>query len=492
MENKKDIGKAFREKLKDLDQTPDDKVWNAIYADLQKKKKKRFIFPFWMKTVGFLLLATGIMVAIYPDTITGIRGNLAFPERKDGKKIMLNNDGNDAKPIGKPSIKPIGATGNENSKNIENTNKNQHSDSEQIQRINHLNLKTKQTQNASVRNAKNNGLSNVSDKNKIGNQNKKTFGKNKKLAKNRKKKTSAHGKNKTENTIEDEWLLSQKPDSKAQAEKQNLNDTIVESGIALTEKAAEEVANPKKNDSLKTPVKKLPKELPKDSVATKESQLEKIKIFVYGSPTYGKYLSDRSPIDKTLDHNSKNAKISLSYGAYAIYEATPKWSLRFGISIENLQFVTKEANPNSLNFNNINYTNNLSNTDVYEKSGQSRSMDIIQKISYTEIPLEFKYTIGDRKFGISAFGGLSYRFLGKNEVSFTAANGAKFDIGETKHLSSNAFSINAGIGLDYKFSEFVRINLEPVFKFHLFDYKHNQVNPYTIGILAGLQFSLKK
>lgn len=47
MEIKKDIGKAFREKLDNLERLPGDALWDAISKDLDKKKKRQFPY-FWL------------------------------------------------------------------------------------------------------------------------------------------------------------------------------------------------------------------------------------------------------------------------------------------------------------------------------------------------------------------------------------------------------------------------------------------------------------
>ena len=41
MEAKKDIGKAIREKLDSLDRQPNDAMWGALSADLDKQQKKK-------------------------------------------------------------------------------------------------------------------------------------------------------------------------------------------------------------------------------------------------------------------------------------------------------------------------------------------------------------------------------------------------------------------------------------------------------------------
>ena len=47
MENNKDIGKAFREKLDQLDKMPSDKLWSTIEKDLPSNKKRKILL-FWM------------------------------------------------------------------------------------------------------------------------------------------------------------------------------------------------------------------------------------------------------------------------------------------------------------------------------------------------------------------------------------------------------------------------------------------------------------
>lgn len=57
MENNKEIGKAFRKKLDQLDRTPNDSLWSKIDNDLDSKKKKKSIFwfvPLWIVSGLFL------------------------------------------------------------------------------------------------------------------------------------------------------------------------------------------------------------------------------------------------------------------------------------------------------------------------------------------------------------------------------------------------------------------------------------------------------
>ena len=58
MGNKKDIRLVIKEKLNQLDKSPNDNGWNAIQSDLDKKKKRRLI-PFWFSYVG--IFSAGIL-----------------------------------------------------------------------------------------------------------------------------------------------------------------------------------------------------------------------------------------------------------------------------------------------------------------------------------------------------------------------------------------------------------------------------------------------
>ena len=48
MENRKDIGKAFREKLEELEKSPKARVWNSVNAELIKHRKQAFITK-WLR-----------------------------------------------------------------------------------------------------------------------------------------------------------------------------------------------------------------------------------------------------------------------------------------------------------------------------------------------------------------------------------------------------------------------------------------------------------
>lgn len=95
MEVKKDIGKAFREKLDSLDRQPGDALWDSISKDLDTKKKRKFPF-FWLYIFSSSVVA--VMLATY--ILTNIAGtdNDAAGTKPDGMQrgVVTNNSSSSA------------------------------------------------------------------------------------------------------------------------------------------------------------------------------------------------------------------------------------------------------------------------------------------------------------------------------------------------------------------------------------------------------------
>ena len=501
MENKKDIGKVFREKLKDFDKSPDNKVWDAIYADLQQKKKRRFL-PFWFTTIGIVLVSGSLLLLIwnYSDYSIGISPT----QQEINKRVTITNgnntsvkQSNNASEINnntKSSNTIIGSTNdtNQNLKSSDNPIVVKNAKTTTILRTAIKKTSKPTFTNESTVNRSSATATKSASKAKIIND-KKRDAAAKIKNKVQKKQVKSDGLNKEITGIQTDKTTSQlsEIDSKQNTIASTPQSNPSEKTISTTETAISE--NDKKTDTLLVAEQKPAlKEPSKESALSKlKEEAQHLNVFIYVAPTYSGYLSAKSPLDKNLDNNPQSSKIAWSYGGFAIYEITDKWSMRFGIGIENLTFLTKDATVNTIDYTNIDYTKGITNADVYVQSGNATKMDIKQKISYTEIPLELKYVLRNGKIGVNGYAGLSYRFLGKNAVSVTTSNGASFDIGKTANLSRNAFAVHFGVGLDYKLSSRIRLNFEPLFKYHLLDYKNARATPYSFGVLTGLEFSLK-
>lgn len=515
MENKKDIGKAFREKLDALEQSPSDGLWRAIEADLDQKKKRRLL-PFWIGLFSVMVL--GVTALVFSGkTLTATEGfndsgtgtvqsgtnnsNRSATTGIDAGLDANNSDsksdgqaeGNKANPAANREV-PSGSGYGTKNQGIVKGDKSNHTKPHTGHFSGEKDSQRSDTQKT------------VSGKG-VGDNGHSTYSKRSKRSRAKQNDTQRHFTDRTQTKTRKNRKISN--EKKQIVAGNNPSGTIQTLGKMVDTMAN---TNPAKNglpeserpndggtDSLQTnvtpkieptpPVAALPKETQKDSATTKNNALQKLSLFVYASPTLGGHLSNKSPFDPKLNDNKRTFKPSLSYGAYAIYQATDSWSLRFGIGIMNLQMVTADAVVNTINYSYIDYTKNT-NVSIYAQSGNAKSMDIIQEISYTEVPLELKYAISRRRFGVNAYGGISAMFLGKNVVAAKTPDGKRYEMGKTANLSSNSYTLGAGIGLDYKFTDHLRLNVEPIFRYHLLDYKNVGIRPYSFGVMTGLQFSM--
>jgi hypothetical protein len=112
-----------------------------------------------------------------------------------------------------------------------------------------------------------------------------------------------------------------------------------------------------------------------------------------------------------------------------------------------------------------------------------------QQLGYLEVPVEVSYALVNNKFGVHVIGGVSSLFLVDNDVDLTSGN-LTTQIGEANNVNDLNFSANFGIGLGYQFSQRLKLNVEPVFKYQLntFSNVDGTFNPYTIGVYSGISF----
>jgi hypothetical protein len=95
----------------------------------------------------------------------------------------------------------------------------------------------------------------------------------------------------------------------------------------------------------------------------------------------------------------------------------------------------------------------------------------------------------DKRFGVDLIGGVSSLFLVDNAV-LLESNELITEVGEANNINSMNFSANFGMGLNYKFSPKIQINVEPVFKYQLNTFSNVSGNfrPYSIGVYSGFSF----
>jgi hypothetical protein len=131
----------------------------------------------------------------------------------------------------------------------------------------------------------------------------------------------------------------------------------------------------------------------------------------------------------------------------------------------------------------------ISQNSVPEAINTLQTGSLEQRFGFIEIPLEVEYRVIDKKLGVNLSGGFSTLLLNENEIS-ADINGQSTLIGEANNFNNTSFSANFGVGVDYRLSEKININLEPKFKYQLntFNNTSGDFKPFFIGVYTGLSF----
>ena len=524
MENKKDIGKAISDKLISLDKSPREQVWHGINEELQKKKKRRTaFFFFWSKVTGVVALGFLALLYFYHQN-DGF--NFNAPITNNGTTMVNDSnqntdDANSKEPtkensvIKNSEINPNNTTAAEdNIKNNTNESKSNNNNSSRTNRSNKTiefksNKKGKVYTNSPLNgNAVNSKKGTASTKSGRRGITKTSFSKSSKSARAKGEqiveKTKLIAKGKLKKSTEKNKSNSQKEKEATNVTK-NIDDKSLADLVDLStlhNKTSNDTTadnKTKKKDSIATK-----KEKNKDKTDTvfmepklKDSTItyHKFYVDVFASPTYYNYFNKESTLDKDLDSLPKKSEIKFSYGVGLTYDLTNRISVRIGYRKINLSYITKNApigvnNPNSQYFTGIGYNANISNESIYIASDGSSQMDVTQKISYTEIPIEVKYKFLDKKLSLKSSLGFSYLLLNDNRICIQTLNGFIQQIGKTNDLSKSALSLNIGLEVEYPLFKNFSIFIEPMFNYQVKAFSNSTFKPYVLGVHTGLRFSL--
>ena len=241
-----------------------------------------------------------------------------------------------------------------------------------------------------------------------------------------------------------------------------------------------------------------------------EENVNRWSVNANAAPVYYNTLSKGSHIHDQFIDNPKNGEINTSYGINVGYAINDKLKVRSGINKLNLSYDTANvivyenvtSTPSSSPLRNIDFIPTSQGQNISVLSANSLSVQQIssvinddlnaalsQRLSYVEIPLELEYAVVKQRFGLNLIGGFSTFLLNNNEVVAEVDN-RKTKIGEANNINNVSFSANAGIGIDYKFSDAIKFNIEPTFKYQINAYSETSGNfkPYIIGVYTGISY----
>jgi len=548
MSDKKHIDRIFQEKLKDLEATPNPKVWENIQSKLeQPKEDKEKIFPIWLR-IGSIAALLLVLLTI---------GNHYNSNRNNATKTNVV----DIENVVNPSEKEKNST-NANSTNSENTKNAIVEESnaaskngETMDAIQNASEENKNSTNSSIAssnssqntittsnsNTNNSVVNNASKNNKTytsvtGNKRKATTNKqtqivatntNSSLYTNTENGTAnaAQSSNTNKNAIannsrERDTTIS---NTNANALAQNSNSTNgnvtqldknkVASALenSATNALAENTTNTEEeNTTTDAETEKdetsIEEEIAKvEDLIEKEEKVNRWQVYANIAPVYYNTLGKGSHMDDQFIDNSKSGETNTSYGVNVSYAFNDKLKLRSGVNSLNLSYDTDNviiyqniSGNNAPALKNINFNNdqNISaisanNLVVQQAVGllPNENAAISQRIGYYEVPMELEYTVSSKKFGVNVIAGLSTFILNDNKI-FSEFDGRKTEIGEANNINDVSFSGNLGLGLDYKFSNKIKFNVQPTFKYQMNAFENTSGNfkPYIIGIYTGLSY----
>jgi len=499
MNKNKNIDDLFKEGFKNFEATPSPNVWNNIEAKL-KENDDRKVIPLWIKLAGVAALLA-LMFTVGNSIFNAPINNNTSPIVKEDASEIEKNKTEENSLIEKESVlttnNKVEIASEENKTNadvVENTSE---------EKTNHKSSVTNKTQVSETSIAYENEAQNTSDKNDTRNLIKAP----------------------TKSSDKEEIVVANETISKDVSESEHSNfihkETKIDPTVIGTEKEAIASENTSENNTTKTTVKEENKksifnEINKASdeevaLVTADNKLDfRWEVAPNVGPVFYNSLSEGSSIDPSFSDNPQSSDVNITYGVQIAYNLNNRFSIRSGISNVNLGYSTSGLDlgtgPVAASTNYIDYNKRGDVTIPVDKGSlinqnpdggfgditpKSTSGEVVlnQKISYYEVPLELKYALLNKKFGIHIIGGFSTLLLGDNEITVDAGNFNEV-LGEASNLSSLSFTTNLGLGLNYSFSKKLMFNVEPMFKYQLNPYTDSSVEfkPYYVGIYSGLSF----
>lgn len=247
-----------------------------------------------------------------------------------------------------------------------------------------------------------------------------------------------------------------------------------------------------------------------EDLVEKEKLLNRWTLNANVAPVYYNTLGKGSHIHDQFVENPKNGEINTSYGISVGYALNDRLKVRSGLNKLNLSYDTANVivfqtvanTPGSNPLRNIDFKPTIQGQSISVLSADNLGVQQIngivndqlnaalsQRISYVEIPVELEYTMINKRFGLHLIGGLSTFILNDNEV-VTEVENRKTVIGKANNINSLSFSTNLGLGLDYKFTDTFKFNLEPTFKYQINAYSEisGDFKPYIIGVYTGFTY----
>ena len=540
MSDKKHIDRIFQEKLKDLEVTPNPKVWENIQSKLeQPKQDKEKVFPIWLRiaSVAALLLALLTIGNLFnSNNTTNINvvdtENASETENNNANNTLAEESNNTSKSeeiivetkntseenksklnTGIATSNTSEAKTNKKSSSINNSIYNKSQNNNKLNSITgSKNSVTTNKQTPLVSTNNNTSEYSNSKSERVASNNKESINQNvvsnKKTNNNTLNTTNSKSErltqNNTENRSNNTGNVTELDKNKVDFElKNNTTNAVTENQTNTEEEnTTTDVETKKEETSIEEEIAKAEDLIEKEE----DKKVNRWQVYANIAPVYYNTLSKGSHIDEQFNNNSKSGEINTSYGVNVSYAFNEKLKVRSGINSLNLSYDTDNviiyenvSGGNAPALKNIDFNSNeqtisaisANNLVAQQAVGllPNENAAISQRLGYYEVPVELEYTISNKKFGVNVIAGLSTFILNDNKI-YSEFEGRKTEIGEANNINDVSFSGNVGLGLDYKFSDKIKLNVQPTFKYQINAYENTSgdFRPYIVGVYTGLSY----
>lgn len=518
MGDKKHIDRLFQERFKDFEVQPDDAVWDNIEAKLNEKKKKRRVIPIWWRyagvaalllltfTIGSYIFNGDISEDITPQVVdteqTDVKNTTDENLQKKSENIINTDNTSVVSNDGGVSENKSNLPSNTNSKEtFDNTSKSGQQKTTIANSKDNSSVKTasEASKNKSKALYKNDAPKVVADN---------TINRSKTEVEN----TSTLKKNKTDSITEDR--NPQQNATKIASNNANVDtNTPLSTSDIETSKVAENDAK-KEGRTIEEAIEKN-QSLLEEEKKTEVAGLNKWSISPNAAPVYFGSLGKGSTIGNEFNENSKTGEVNMSFGLNASYALNKRLTIRSGVNRVNLGYNTNDvlvfnsvnasANAKTLHTLSSNVADNTTATSAisagenvsimsatsFKSSNisdfETTNTSINQSFGFIEVPLELQYSISTKRLGVNVIGGFSSFFLNNYDESISAFEGQPTRLQASDNINNTSYSANFGLGLNYKVSEKINLNLEPMFKYQINTFKNTSgdFQPFFIGVYTG-------
>ena len=536
MENKKDIGKLFKDNLSQLDYSPSEMVWDKIETDLKKDKRKRRFF-FWIFFSSLIII--GITSYSYyhfnsvnEETNNGTNSTALNSNTDQNNNTISNYSEENTNSNTKQNNNTVSNNSKENviSNNSRNNNTNNDNNSNNFNSTKKSDLKYNSKNNSNKTNATKKSLvSNTRTKSGKKSSYETNVAMKKSLVSNtnRTKETSGYKNNR--NTKSNKANLFKLTDynlysntnkavkntiTKKKIRSNNLNNNETESinfsknssstynsTTSLNENniSNSQVNSFSKIDSCcsdencivkieqiqeKIKKKKLP-ETKEDSVVKSKSKILIVSPFAGFNSNYKIGTENKFGNSEVIDGPRKYGNL---FGLKLKWMFSEKTGIQSGVSINTFYYNTTVKNLN-VNLQTESIELNQDSSTINAVFSNSEKVTFQQHLRYIEIPIEAYHYFNTSKLNHATSFGLSFYLPIKNEVNAYSENVSKMNIGKSLAYLKQGYGLNLNYYLNYNLSDKIQIFVSPAAQFQVlgnFDYA--QPTSYSFSISSGINY----